>query len=73
MLRIDDPLDSSAIHFGGGALGVLMVGFFARPEYVALLGPGKSAQGFACGGVALSRDDGGLQLGMQVLGACGAV
>ncbi len=71
VLRIDDPLDSSAIHFGGGALGVLMVGFFARPDFAALLGPDKDPRAFACGGVALSQDDGGLQLGMQVLGACG--
>jgi ammonia channel protein AmtB len=36
-LRIDDPLDSSVVHFVGGALGVLLNGAFARPEYVAAL------------------------------------
>uniref|UniRef100_A0A7S3G222 Ammonium transporter AmtB-like domain-containing protein n=1 Tax=Palpitomonas bilix TaxID=652834 RepID=A0A7S3G222_9EUKA len=34
-LFIDDPLDASVVHFVVGWFGLLMVGFFARPEYVA--------------------------------------
>ncbi|PRP85122.1 hypothetical protein PROFUN_07193 [Planoprotostelium fungivorum] len=33
--RIDDPVDAVAVHGGGGAWGLLAIGFFATKEYVA--------------------------------------
>uniref|UniRef100_A0A7S3CV10 Ammonium transporter n=1 Tax=Palpitomonas bilix TaxID=652834 RepID=A0A7S3CV10_9EUKA len=34
-LKIDDPLDAAPIHLFVGALGVLLVGFFAHPMFVS--------------------------------------
>jgi hypothetical protein len=51
-------------------LGVLCNGAFAEPAYVALLGRSQSADAYDCGGFFLSKADGGLQLGMQLLGGC---
>lgn len=70
-LHIDDPLESSAIHLGGGLLGVLLTAAFARPEYLEslLLYGTDGPAGGACGGFFLSKQ-GGLQLGMQLLGEC---
>lgn len=60
-MGVDDPLDSSAIHCGSGVLGCLVSGFLAKPQYVmAMLGKD-------CGGLVYGRN-GGLQLGMQLLG-----
>mmetsp|Transcript_4902 Transcript_4902/g.8523 ORF Transcript_4902/g.8523 Transcript_4902/m.8523 type:complete len:455 (-) Transcript_4902:1366-2730(-) len=68
LLRIDDPLDSSAIHLGGGLLGVIMNGAFARPSYVFFLNSDMATSADdSCGGFFLSRA-GGVQLGMQLLG-----
>jgi Amt family ammonium transporter len=57
---IDDPLDSGAVHFGNGLLGMLALAFFAKPSHVATL------TGSPCGGVFYTRK-GWLQLGMQTL------
>ena len=32
--RIDDPLEAAPLHFGAGMWGLIMVGFFANPEYM---------------------------------------
>ncbi|GFR48426.1 hypothetical protein Agub_g10322, partial [Astrephomene gubernaculifera] len=58
---IDDPLDSSAIHAGSGLLGLVLSGFLARPAYV------EAMLGRSCGGVVYGQN-GGVQLGMQLLG-----
>lgn len=59
--KVDDPLDSTAVHVCAGLVGTLMNGAFAKPEYInALLG----AQ---CGGFIYSPQ-GGRQLAMQILG-----
>lgn len=60
-LRVDDPLDASAVHLGNGALGCLFNGLFAKPEIVSQMSLG------ICGGVIYSSE-GWLQLGVQVLG-----
>lgn len=60
-MGVDDPLDSSAIHCGSGILGVLVSGFLARPSYVMQM------VGCNCGGVVYATN-GGMQLGMQLLG-----
>jgi Amt family ammonium transporter len=73
-LRIDDPLDSAAVHFGSGTLGTLLLALAAKPSYVATLIPtnDKAAAAIAaggpqaCGGVFYSSL-GWTQLGMQVL------
>lgn len=63
-LQIDDPLDSSAVHFGCGVLGTLLLGFLARPGYV------RDLTGYAeCGGIVYGADyAGGLLLGLQLTG-----
>ncbi|KAK9810523.1 hypothetical protein WJX72_012129 [[Myrmecia] bisecta] len=64
-LRIDDPLDSVAVHFFGGIVGVLAPGFFATKANMILAynlkGP-PADWGVFYGGK-------GYQLGMQLLGA----
>jgi len=73
-LRIDDPLDSAAVHLGGGALGTMLLALAAKPAYVAPLVPmsAKAAAAVAaggpvaCGGLFYSPL-GWLQLGMQAL------
>jgi Amt family ammonium transporter len=60
--RVDDPLESSAVHLGSGALGTLLLGFIARPEYVEAL------TGAQCGGAFYTGPHAGLQIGAQVLG-----
>lgn len=57
---IDDPLDSSAVHLGSGALGSIMVAFVANPKHVYAL------TGSPCGGIFYARS-GWLQLGLQLL------
>uniref|UniRef100_A0A7S1XG18 Ammonium transporter n=1 Tax=Compsopogon caeruleus TaxID=31354 RepID=A0A7S1XG18_9RHOD len=37
-LRIDDPLEAFPVHAGAGFFGTLMVGFFAREQYLAEAG-----------------------------------
>uniref|UniRef100_A0A7S2S6X0 Ammonium transporter n=1 Tax=Mucochytrium quahogii TaxID=96639 RepID=A0A7S2S6X0_9STRA len=37
VFHIDDPLDASAVHFGCGAMGLILTGFFADPAYVQRL------------------------------------
>ncbi len=34
VLKIDDPLDATPVHLFTGALGLIMVGFFANPAFV---------------------------------------
>ncbi|KAG2496659.1 hypothetical protein HYH03_005479 [Edaphochlamys debaryana] len=60
-LRIDDPLESSAIHYGCGCVGSLLLGVLARPSYVQQL------TGVDCGGLVYGGK-GGLLLGLQLLG-----
>jgi len=61
-LRIDDPLDSSAIHLGCGIWGALSVGIFAtQRELNVILRKETSVYGLFLGG-------GFEQLGIQVLG-----
>ncbi|GFR44048.1 hypothetical protein Agub_g5208 [Astrephomene gubernaculifera] len=61
--QIDDPLDSSAIHFGCGSMGTLLLGLLARPAYVAQL------TGSSCGGLFYGDGrKGGILLGLQALG-----
>lgn len=61
--NIDDPLDSSAIHFGCGSMGTLLLGLLARPAYVQQL------TGYTCGGLVYSGGRrGGILLGLQLLG-----
>lgn len=60
-LRIDDPLDAVAVHFGCGAWGVLSVGFFATETSTTLVYGYANDWGVFYGGK-------GYQLGMQVLG-----
>lgn len=35
-LRVDDPLDSSAVHFFAGCWGVFCIGFFAKKDFVLM-------------------------------------
>ena len=60
-LQIDDPLDSSVVHFVSGSFGVLLNGFLAKPSYI------QSMTGRNCGGV-IYNTNGGMQLGIQILG-----
>lgn len=57
---VDDPLDSSAVHFGSGMLGSIMVAFVANPKHVYAL------TGSPCGGVFYGHM-GWIQLGLQLL------
>lgn len=60
-LRIDDPLDSAAVHAGNGFLGMILVAFVAKPAHVAAL------TGTSCGGI-FYTSAGWMQLAMQLLG-----
>lgn len=62
-LRIDDPLDSSTVHFASGIVGTLAVAFFAKPEYALNMASNE------CAGI-LYVSSGWTQLGVQTLGAC---
>jgi Amt family ammonium transporter len=60
-LRIDDPLDASAVHYFSGVWGVLAAGLFAREQYV------EAVYGYADGyGVVYGGS--GKQFGVQLLG-----
>eukprot|EP00877_Chromochloris_zofingiensis_P005647 jgi/Chrzof1/15083/Cz09g26170.t1 len=59
-LRIDDPLDSAAVHAGNGFLGMILVAFVAKPAHVAAL------TGTSCGGI-FYTSAGWMQLAMQLL------
>ncbi|KAF6001710.1 Ammonium Transporter [Cyanidiococcus yangmingshanensis] len=49
-LRIDDPLGAIAVHGFGGTWGVLIPGFFAKPDYVAMVyGPSDGSGGIFYG------------------------
>lgn len=60
-LQVDDPLDSTSVHFSAGVIGTLLNGIFAKPSYVSSL---TNSQ---CGGLIYSWT-GGKQMGMQFLG-----
>lgn len=60
-IGIDDPLDSSAVHFGSGMLGSIMVAFVANPKHVYAL------TGTPCGGI-FYGSSGWVQLGLQLMG-----
>ena len=60
-MQIDDPQDSTAVHFCAGIVGTLLNGMFAKPSYVS------SLEGAQCGGF-IYTSQGGRQLGMQLLG-----
>lgn len=64
-LRIDDPLDSSAVHYFCGCWGVLAPGFFAVPSLMNLAYR-QNRTGNEFGGVFYGGS--GVQLGVQVLG-----
>jgi Amt family ammonium transporter len=55
--HIDDPLNASALHMGSGIVGMIAVGFFANPSYLA----DPSQAGIFYGG-------NGKQLGYQTYG-----
>ncbi|GIL84317.1 hypothetical protein Vretimale_15936 [Volvox reticuliferus] len=61
-MHVDDPLESSVVHFACGTAGTVLLGFLARPAYVAQL------TGYNCGGLVYGARKGGLLLGLQVLG-----
>ncbi|GLC55549.1 hypothetical protein PLESTB_000999400 [Pleodorina starrii] len=61
-MHVDDPLESSVVHFACGTAGTLLLGFLARPTYVAQL------TGYNCGGLVYGGRKGALLLGLQVLG-----
>lgn len=63
-MKIDDPLDSSAIHLGCGAWSMIAVSFFSYENYVAVAYPDRSgflSYGLFYGGAIA-------QLGLQLLG-----
>ena len=60
-LQLDDPQDSTAVHFCGGIVGTILNGMFAKPVYVS------SLEGAQCGGF-IYTSMGGRQLGTQLLG-----
>ena len=64
LMRVDDPLDSSAVHFLCGCWGLLAPGFFAVPSLMNLAyrqnRDGNDFAGVFYGGS-------GIQLGIQVL------
>jgi Amt family ammonium transporter len=62
-LRIDDPLDSSAVHYFCGCWGVLAPGFFAVPSLMNLAYR-QNRTGNEFGGVFYGGS--GVQLGVQV-------
>ncbi len=60
--HVDDPLESSAIHFGCGGVGTLMLALLARPTYV------QELTGYDCGGLVYGGRKGAILLGLQLLG-----
>ena len=56
VLHIDDPLGASALHFGAGFYGMILVGFLGNPKY---LGDDEDLAGIFYGG-------NGTQLGWQL-------
>merc|ERR1711998_405242 len=63
MMKIDDPLDASPVHFFTGIWGVLSVGFFAKKEYVHSVYGTAYPDGYGC---FMGGD--GVQLGVQIIG-----
>jgi len=61
VLRIDDPLNASALHMGAGITGMICVGFFANPDYT--MDSSVNGAGIIYGG-------NGIQLARQVYGTC---
>eukprot|EP01132_Coremiostelium_polycephalum_P010264 gene10264-12588_t len=64
-LRIDDPLDSSPIHFGCGIWGTISVGLFATKNDTALV---LKRQPYDINVYGLFHGGGFQQLGIQILG-----
>eukprot|EP00201_Polytomella_parva_P008608 CAMPEP_0175067698 /NCGR_PEP_ID=MMETSP0052_2-20121109/17249_1 /TAXON_ID=51329 ORGANISM="Polytomella parva, Strain SAG 63-3" /NCGR_SAMPLE_ID=MMETSP0052_2 /ASSEMBLY_ACC=CAM_ASM_000194 /LENGTH=388 /DNA_ID=CAMNT_0016334621 /DNA_START=335 /DNA_END=1497 /DNA_ORIENTATION=+ len=64
-LRIDDPLESAAIHCGCGMVGVLAVGLLGKQPYIALLTGAAGCRGLFYG---RGTSNVGLLLGVQVVG-----
>ncbi|KYR02110.1 ammonium transporter [Tieghemostelium lacteum] len=62
-LRIDDPLDSSAIHFGCGIWGTLAVGFFSTKNDISVILRRETVTVYG-----LLNGGGFQQLGIQILG-----
>jgi len=62
MMKIDDPLDASPVHFFCGAWGVISVGFFADKDLTASM-YGSYSEGHGC---FMGGD--GVQLGVQLIG-----
>jgi len=62
MMKIDDPLDASPVHFFCGAWGVISVGFFADKDLTASM-YGSYSEGHGC---FMGGD--GVQLGVQFIG-----
>lgn len=60
--HVDDPLESSAIHFGCGGVGTLLLALLARPTYV------QELTGYDCGGLVYGGRKGAILLGLQLLG-----
>ncbi|KAK9837144.1 hypothetical protein WJX81_005991 [Elliptochloris bilobata] len=65
-LRIDDPLEACAVHGGCSLVGILGVGFLARPDYIQEY---RGTDKRICGGIFYAGHDGWQQLGVQALGA----
>lgn len=61
VMKIDDPLETIAVHLGGGIWGVLAVGFFSVEKYTIEAYEYANDWGVFYGGQ-------GYQLGVQLLG-----
>ena len=59
-VRLDDPLDAVAVHFGGGWLGVVSVYIFSQPVH------GKGKKGVLW---SIAEEEAWKNLGMNVAGA----
>nr|ASG81413.1 ammonium transporter [Botryococcus braunii] len=62
-LRIDDPLDSTAVHAGAATVGLLAVGILAQPDYIRHYRPDEER---ICGGWIYTHS--GNQLAVQIIG-----